>query len=95
MIFIKYLPPVKPKLVPKLKVLGIYLNLAHLNSKYVDLDFNVKNNFYEIFPNSYVQIGPKINYAQNLLKFGPFDISNMPISILISKIIFIKYLPPN
>ena len=28
-IFIKYVPPVRPKLVPKLKVLRIYWNLAH------------------------------------------------------------------
>ena len=28
-IFIKYLPPVRPKLVPKLKVLRIYWNLVH------------------------------------------------------------------
>ena len=34
----------------------------------------------------------KIENAQNLLKFGTCDISN--ISILMSKIIFIKYLPP-
>ena len=40
------------------------------------------------------QISPKIENTQNLLKFGTFDISNIPISILISKIIFIKYLPP-
>ena len=39
------------------------------------------------------KIGPKIKSAQNLLKFGSFDISNMPISILMSKMIFIKYLP--
>ena len=50
-IFKKYLPPVRPKLVPKLKILRIYWNL------------------------------------------GKFDISNIPISILMSKIIFIKRLP--
>ena len=31
--------------------------------------------------------------AQNLLKFGRVDISNMPISTLKSKINFMKYLP--
>ena len=30
MIFMKYLPPVRPKLVPKSKMLRIYWNLAHL-----------------------------------------------------------------
>ena len=38
-------------------------------------------------------IGPKIKSTQNLLKFGPIDISNIPISILISEIIFIKFEP--
>ena len=31
--------------------------------------------------------------AWNLLKFGTTDVSNMPISILMLKIIFMKYLP--
>ena len=31
--------------------------------------------------------------AQNLLKFGTLDISNIPISILMSKMIFMKYVP--
>ena len=35
---------------------------------------------------------PKIKSAQNLWKFGPADISNMPILILILKMIFMKYL---
>ena len=38
-------------------------------------------------------IGPKIKIAQNLLKFGTLDISNMPISIIMSKMIFMNYLP--
>ena len=33
----------------------------------------------------------EIKNAYNLLKLGTFDISNIPISILTSKIIFIKY----
>ena len=36
---------------------------------------------------------PRLKNAQNLLKFDIFDISNMPISLLISKIIVIKYSP--
>ena len=55
-------------------------------------DFNVKNNFHKIFVNFKAKISPKIKNAQNLLKFGTFDISSMPISILMSKIIFMKYL---
>ena len=34
-------------------------------------------------------IGPKIKNAQALLKFGILDISNIPISVLMPKIIFI------
>ena len=39
------------------------------------------------------QIGPKMKSTQNLLKFGTSNISNMQISILMSKNFFIKYLP--
>ena len=41
-----------------------------------------------------MQNGPKIKSSQNLLKLGTFGISNMPISISMSKMIFVKYLPP-
>ena len=41
-----------------------------------------------------VQIRAKIQSLQNLLKFGTIDISNIPISILISKITFKKYFLP-
>ena len=61
--------------------------------KYTDFDFSVKNDFHEIFTTCYVQISPKIKNAQSLLKFGTFDISSIPILILMSKISFIKYLP--
>ena len=36
------------------------------------------------------RIGPKLENAQNLLKFGTFGISNMPISILMSKMLFLS-----
>ena len=39
------------------------------------------------------QIDPKVESAQNLLKFGTLDISNISIWILVSKMVFIKYLP--
>ena len=67
--------------------------MAHVIFQYADLYFNVKNNFYQIFTIFWVQIGPKIKSAQNLLKFGTFDISNMPTLISMSKMIFMKYLP--
>ena len=38
-----------------------------------------------------MQISSKIKHARNLLKFGPFNFSNMIISVLISRIIFSKY----
>ena len=40
------------------------------------------------------QIGPKIKNGQNLMKFGTSSISNMLITILMSKITFMKCLPP-
>ena len=38
------------------------------------------------------QSGPKSKNTEDLLKFGTFDISNIPMSILMSQIIFIMYL---
>ena len=59
-IVIKYLPPVRPKLVPKLKMLRIYRNLAHLIFQIADLDFNPKNDF---LSNICQLLGP--NWSQN------------------------------
>ena len=47
--FLKYLPPVRPKLVPKLKKSEFIEIWQILYFKYGDLDFNVKNEFYELF----------------------------------------------
>ena len=47
-----------------------------------------------IFTTCWAQNGSKIKNTQNLLKFDICGISNIPILILMSKIIFIKYLPP-
>ena len=92
-IFIKYLAPVRPKLVPKLKVIRICWNLAYSIFLIRQPRFWCQKWFLWII---YLLLGP--NWSQNqecsgLLKFGTFDISNIPISLLMSKIIFIKYLP--
>ena len=42
--FIQYLPPPRPKSVPKSKMPRTYVNF-----KYANFDSNVKNNIYEIF----------------------------------------------
>ena len=70
-ICMKYLLPVRFKLVPKLTMLRIYWNFAHLTVEIILFDFNIKNDLYEIFA---TQISPKIKIAQNLLKFGTFGI---------------------
>ena len=88
-IFMKYLPPVRPKMVPKLKMLRIYWNLVHV----VFWISQSRIRCQKLLITCLNQIGPKIKSAQNLLKFGTFDISNMPVSILMSKMIFIKCLP--
>ena len=50
--FMKYLPLVKPKLFPKLKMLKIYWNMAHMKFvKYADFDYDAENDFHEIFTN--------------------------------------------
>ena len=102
-IFMKYLPHVRPKLVPKLKTLKIgsfdisniptsilmskiisikYLPLgrpklvAKLNLefteirhiryfKYANLDFNVRNGFYEIFTSCQAKLTPRLNLLWN------------------------------
>ena len=92
-IFIKYLAPVRPKLVPKLKVIRICWNLAYSIFLIRQPRFWCQKWFLWII---YLLLGP--NWSQNqecsgLLKFGTYDISNISISLLMSKIIFIKYLP--
>ena len=56
--------------------------------EYPDLDIDIKNYFYQMFTTCSAQIGRKTKSAQDLLKFGTCDISNIAISILMSKIIF-------
>ena len=85
-IFIKYLPRVRPKLVPKLKVHRIYWNLEHSIFQICAISILIsKMFFYKIFTNCYSLIGPKMINTQNLLRFGQVDISNMLTSILMSK----------
>ena len=89
----KYLPFLWPKFIPKLKVLRIYWNLANSIFQICQYRFWCQKWF---LWNTYLllaQIGPRKKIAQGLLKFGTFDISNIPILILMSKINFIKYLP--
>ena len=57
--------------------------------EYLDRDFDIKNDFYQILTTCSAQIGPIIKSTRNLLKCGKFYISNMPILILMSKMIFI------
>ena len=43
-------------------------------------------------PPARLKLVPKV-YVQNLLKFSTFDNANIPILVLMSKIVFMKYLP--
>ena len=89
----KYLPPAKNKLVPKLKMMRIYWNLVHvipisvLMSKIIFIKYLTP-----VRPKLVPKL--KLKVLRIYLKADKFDILNMPISILMSKIIFIKYLPP-
>ena len=80
------------KLVKKVKELRVCSNLAHSISQTCQPSFWFQRWFlWMIYP----LLGP--NWSQNQkcpewLKFGTFDISNILISILMSKITFIKYL---
>ena len=64
--------------------------MAYLTFQICWCRFKCFKNNYELFTTCWVQIGPKIKNAQNLLKFGTIDISNIPISISMSKTIFTK-----
>ena len=74
MIFMKYLEPVRPKLVSKLKMVMNYWNLAHLIFQICRSRFWCQKwfllNIYHL-----LQIFPKIKSARNLLKYVTFDIS--------------------
>ena len=92
-IFMKYLSPVMPKFVPKLKVLRIYWNFSQLVFQTSRSQSWCQKLFlWDI--TCWAQIDPKIKNAQDLLKFGKIDISNIPISIFMQKIVFIKCLLP-
>ena len=94
-IFVKNLPLVTPKLVPKLIILIIYWNFGIFNISSVPISIlTLKIIFYEIFTTCYAQFSPKIRNIQNLLKFGSFHISIVMILNLMSKIIFEKFLLP-
>ena len=88
-IFMKYLPPVGPKLVPNIKVLTIYWNCAQLIFR-TSWSRSWCQKLFLLDTTCSTQIGPKIESTQNLLKFGTIDISSIPIFILMSKIVFIN-----
>ena len=88
----KYLLLVRPKLVPRLKMLRFIKIWQIWYFEYPVLDY-IKDYFYQTFTTCSAQISLESKSTQNLLKFSTFHISNNPISILMSKIIFIKYLP--
>ena len=91
MIFIKYLPTIRSKLVQSAQNL---LKFGTFDISIVPISYLMsKMIFIKYLPLVY-KLVPNLKSAQNLLKFGTFGISNMPILILMSKIIFIKYLPP-
>ena len=49
MVFLKYLPRARPKMFPKLRILRIYQNLAHLIFQVCRYLFDIKNSFRKIF----------------------------------------------
>ena len=71
-------------------MLEIYWNLAYVIFQISRYQFWC----YKICLFCLAQIGPKIKSDQNLLKFGTFGIWNLPILILMSKMVFDKYFPP-
>ena len=62
-IFMKYLPPVRPKVVPILKMLRIYWNLAYVIFRISRSQFWCQ--FFFLNTTCSAEIGPKIKSAQN------------------------------
>ena len=91
---VKYLPRVRPRMFPKSKMLRNYWNVMHVMSGVSRSRYWYQILFLLNITSCSTQIGPKNKSAQDLLKFDTFDSSNMSISILMSKIIFIKPLQP-
>ena len=84
----KYLPHVRPKLVPKLKTLRIgSFDISNIPTSIL---------MSKIISIKYLPLGrPKLVAKLNLefTEIRHIDISNMPIWILMSKMVFMKYLP--
>ena len=75
-IFIKYLPPIRFKLILKSKMLRINWNLAHLIFKYTNFSFN---GFYGILTNCKAKITLRLKLISN--SFWYFKYFNLPIMI--------------
>ena len=80
-ICMKYLPPARPKMVPKLKGFRVYWNFAKLIFQVCQSQFWCQKwfllNIYHLLGSNW----SKIKSVQNLLKFDTFNISITPISI--------------
>ena len=94
--FMKYLSSSRPKLAPKLKLLRICWNLVYLIFQVCQFQSKCKKKIIKNkkFTTCQAQMSPKIENAHNWFQFCIFDISNIPISILMSKIIFITPVRP-
>ena len=92
--FIRYIPPAKHKLVPKLKMLTIYWNLAHLTFWISRSQFWCQKLFwlstYHLFDPNCSQNSKCSEFIEiwHIWYFGYPELN------LKSKMIFIKYLPP-
>ena len=63
--FIKYLPPARLKLFPKMKYLEFIEILYIWYFKYTNFDFNVKNVFYEIFTSCQAKLPLRLKMLLN------------------------------
>ena len=79
-----------PKLAQKLKMLRLYWNLARLIFQICQFRFKCKKTK-KYLPPVKPKLVPRLKMLRIFLKFGTFDVSNIPLSTLMSKIILIKY----
>ena len=87
MIFMKYLPPVRPKMVPKSKMLRIYWNFPTCDISNILISILLsKIIFIKYLRPAWPRFFPKLKMFKIYW--------NLAHSILMLKMIFIKYLPP-
>ena len=91
--FMKYLPPVKLKVAPKLKMLRIYWNLAHVIFRISWSRFWWKKIFFKYLPPVWCKLVPKLKVIKIYWNLACSVFPICQSRFWCQKCFFIKYLP--